>query len=265
MAKKQRQKYSLKTSEQLEQLYKERTKLRAVKLWREHPLNWITGYDPIGQRPLLYTVDSHDEKEPVKPFPVTKPIVALASAWYDFGTGGLAVTKSRQLKITWCGVALHLWLAMMNEARLVLVQSKHKAATMDIIARFRYMYQLLPDWVQTMFPTVKPIHELGKSEIAFKNMSRIIGLPRGAAQLRLHTASAVWFDEYAFMIEQSECHTASIPTVAGGGRLLITTTPAPATYWDDFTKMPEDGVEKIDQHVSIIKQRIEEIYAGSPG
>jgi hypothetical protein len=55
--------------------------------------------------------------------------------------------------------------------------------------------------------------------------SYIWGVPQGADQLRQFTASALFFDEFAFWEKARETYMASKPTIDGGGRVSLVSSP----------------------------------------
>lgn len=55
--------------------------------------------------------------------------------------------------------------------------------------------------------------------------SWIKAIPQGADQLRQWTASGVFMDEFGFWEEAETTFGATVPTIQGGGRIVIVSTP----------------------------------------
>ncbi|MEM2990356.1 MAG: hypothetical protein QXQ02_04150 [Halobacteria archaeon] len=249
-------------SDELNELKLKRAKLQQVRLWKRHPLLFLTGYDFIEGRPLIYTLDEHDLANPVKPLPATGPVMAIASAWWDLKSATLVISKSRHVMASWTMVALNLWLALFHDGALCLYISKHRQATVNLLDRTKFIYTHLPTWLQEMFPTTKPVDELSKVELPFRHLSAIRALPRGAAQLREFTGSSLLVDEAGYVNDLEEVQTAAIPVIAGGGRVVFMCTPVRGSHFETMAYVQSDGSEvdlKAVANAKIIKQRIAEI------
>lgn len=60
--------------------------------------------------------------------------------------------------------------------------------------------------------------------------SKIQGFPQGADQLRQFTFSGVFGDESAFWEQAKEFYSATFPTIDGGGRMNLVSSPAPGFF-----------------------------------
>jgi len=243
----------------------EEVKVRLLKLWKRHPLNFLRGWDLIENRPLLYTQDEHDEQNPVKPFPLTPASVAYATAWFDLHEQVLMIEKSRQIMATWTGIMLHLWYALFVPMRSIYFVGKHKHHTAKMVRRVKFVYQNLPEWVKTALPTSKPVNELPEYLFRLAHGSFIEGLPRGPEQLREATASAVFADEAAFIPHFEDVYAAAIPALAGGGKFTIQTSPLAGTFAEQLAEHQENlsayQQARLESHAERIKTRLKEVEA----
>ena len=60
--------------------------------------------------------------------------------------------------------------------------------------------------------------------------SEIVGVGEGADQLRQYSLTAIFADEFAFWPAAYDTYVASRPTVEGGGRFTICSTPGPGLF-----------------------------------
>lgn len=75
-------------------------------------------------------------------------------------------------------------------------------------------------------------HTCGKIE--FSNGSKIVGVPQGADQVRGSGITQIHGEEAAFWEQAKKTIGAAIPTLRGGGHLVLITTPAVGTHAKDI-------------------------------
>lgn len=170
---------------------------------------------------LVYTLDENDKVNPIKRLPMDKGYLQDLTDIFK-NERLLLIEKSRQMLITWTGMAYCLWTAMFYEGRRVVVQSKKEQDANYLVDRCKFIYERLPDWLKQMYPANPPAYcklEFGKHN------SIIQGIPQGAEQLRQYTVSLIWADEMAFQEKNEEAFIAAKPTLINGGQFIGVSSP----------------------------------------
>lgn len=181
---------------------------------------WLSNY--------VMTKDEHDFEKPVKPFPVkpyTRPLIELFEKEKTF-----YLAKSRQVQATWlfCAMALHT--IEFFEHRLVLVISKKQDDAFGLIDRLRFIYNRQPLWLQALCPLDRPMRDQPMGHLFFRNGSKVMGLPEGPDQVRMHTASLILLDEAAFQEDLEQTIGACNPSLFGGGKSIVFSSMAPGHF-----------------------------------
>lgn len=195
---------------------------------RRNVKHWLWG-DGENHNGWVWTIDEHDDIEPIKIFPYKTYIERLVDLWLNEPI--IFIYKSRQMLLTWTFVALNLWLAQFHEARLVFFQSKKEKDADSIVERAHVIYENQPAFLkQNCNPGNAGKHTYCKLEFPDIH-SKIVGIPEGGDQIRSHTASSILSDEAAFQPEIRDSYGASKPCIDGGGRFTALTT---SSGRDDF-------------------------------
>lgn len=181
------------------------------------------------------TQDQADPNAPIKTAPVDRAYVRyLCELWKT--EDKIIIEKSRRLWVSWFFICAHLHLAFTNLERNVFFVSKKEDDAFDLVRKAMFVYENIPDsvWPRELRPTAN--FKSGSGIIHFKeNNSFIYGIPSGSDQLRSRTASAIFFDEFAFMPECVDAFVSSKPTLQGGGRCsIVSTNPVLYTETDCF-------------------------------
>ena len=131
------------------------------------------------------------------------------------------VLTSRQVGKTVTAACYLLWYAMFREDSNILITSRRNQDAMDIVAKVRYAYEAIPDWLR---PGVR---EYSKHHIVFDNDSRIFSETTTENTGRGQAITILYLDEFAFVPPGiAEQFWASItPTLSTGGDCIITSTP----------------------------------------
>ena len=128
------------------------------------------------------------------------------------------------MMITWLIVALYLHDAQFNQGRYIFFQSKKEKDANALIERAKFIYNHQPYFLKQ---PVKSIY----CEIHFPEInSKIVGIPQGGDQIRMHTASGIFMDEAAFMYQAEEAFTAAKPSIDGGGRITMVSSANPGFF-----------------------------------
>jgi len=127
----------------------------------------------------------------------------------------------RQSGKTTCAAGFLLWFAMFNDDVTILIAANKFRAATEIMDRIKYAYEELPDWLRAGVQTYNV------QDIKFDNGSRIKSTTTTPDSGRGMSISLLYLDEFAFVPPRiaEAFWTAMSPTLATGGKCIITSTP----------------------------------------
>ena len=147
----------------------------------------------------------------------------------------------RQSGKTTCASAYLLWFAMFHPDQTILVAAHKYTGSQEIMQRIRYGYELCPDYIRS------GVVSYNKGSIDFDNGSRIVSATTTGNTGRGMSISLLYCDEFAFVQPNiaEEFWTSISPTLATGGRAIITSTPNSdedtfALIWKDSQNLFDD-------------------------
>lgn len=194
--------------------------LERFKLVRSDPWAFATK--------MVRTKDEVDRKNPIKAFPAHLAYQKLyMRLWQKYPK--IVVPKSRRMMMSWTNIVLYLWDTMFNVGRQQAFVSKKEDDSHELLERARFIL----DNLDTDFlpKELIPRWQFKFGELSFPDLqSRILGFPSGADQLRQFTFSGMLFDEAAFWDNAEQAYSASVPTIEGGGRMTLISSPAPGFF-----------------------------------
>ena len=172
--------------------------------------------------------------------------VGLLESYHDFRFN--VNMLPRQSGKTTCASAYLLWYAMFHPDQTILVAAHKYTGSQEIMQRIRYAYELCPDYIRA------GVVNYNKGSIEFENGSRIVSATTTGNTGRGMSISLLYCDEFAFVQPNiaEEFWTSISPTLATGGRAIITSTPNSdedtfATIWKESQdKFDEFGSERTD-------------------
>ncbi len=190
--------------------------------------------------PYVYTNDSHDKENPVKPLMADTPVYGIIVFLYMLACQVLAIPKSRQMRLSWFASAFCVWHTMGAKYRKTIYQTRKEDAALDMVSqgsknpaagRMDFIIQHLPDWLKDGHITSGRGNQVGKLTFSPDKVdeagfdvpwygSSIHAVPQGADQVRQYTISLMASDESAFQEEFEDAMIAARPAVAGGGKVL---------------------------------------------
>ncbi len=135
-----------------------------------------------------------------------------------------------------------LWYAMFHPDQTILIAAHKYTGAQEIMQRIRYGYELCPDYVRA------GVTNYNKGSMGFENGSRIVSATTTGNTGRGMSISLLYCDEFAFVnpgIAQ-EFWTSISPTLATGGRAIITSTPN--SDEDVFATIWRESQNKFDEH-----------------
>ena len=114
-----------------------------------------------------------------------------------------------------------LWYAMFVPDSTILVAAHKYTGAQEIMQRVRYAYENCPDFIRA------GVTSYNKGSLDFENGSRIVSATTTENTGRGMSISLLYCDEFAFVRPTiaSEFWTAITPTLATGGKCIITSTP----------------------------------------
>lgn len=219
----------------MEQKYTSET-LELYQLIRSHP--WYFA------KHLVQTKDEVDRVNPIKPFPADLDYIkTYMELWLRYPK--IAVPKSRRMIMSWTNLICYLWDTMFHVGRQNAIVSKKEEDSCELLERCKFMLQkfrtdqipkdLIPRW------------EYKYGQLSFPELdSKMIASASGADQLRQYTLSGIMADECAFWDDAEETYSASIPTLEGGGRVTMISSPAPGFFQKIVFDQIQEGTGEPD-------------------
>lgn len=172
-----------------------------------------------------FTIDEVDARTPVKAAPSDRAYLkSLTMLWAREPL--LAVFKSRRMWLSWLFIALYLHDTFTHLHRRTFFVSKKQEDADDLVGRALSIYENIP---RNVFPAeFLPKARRKENFLIFDELgSSIQAVASGPDQLRQFTASGIFMDEFGFWQNERDTYTASKPTITGGGRVTIVSTPPP--------------------------------------
>jgi len=114
-----------------------------------------------------------------------------------------------------------LWYAMFVPDSTILIAAHKYTGSQEIMQRIRYAYEDCPDFIRA------GVTSYNKGNLDFENGSRIVSATTTENTGRGMSLSLLYADEFAFVrpTVASEFWTSISPTLATGGKCIITSTP----------------------------------------
>lgn len=147
----------------------------------------------------------------------------------------------RQLGKTTTAVGYLLWYAMFVDDSTILIAAHKYTGAQEIMQRLRYAYEMCPDAIRA------GVTSYNKQSIEFENGSRIVAQTTTETTGRGMSVSLLYSDEFAYVEPNiaTEFWTSISPTLATGGKAIITSTPNSdedqfAQIWNEANKQYDD-------------------------
>jgi hypothetical protein len=135
-----------------------------------------------------------------------------------------------------------LWYAMFHPDQTILIAAHKYTGAQEIMQRVRYGYELCADYIRA------GVTNYNKGSMEFENGSRIVSATTTGNTGRGMSISVLYCDEFAFVNPgiAKEFWTSISPTLATGGRAIITSTPN--SDEDVFAQIWKESQNKFDEH-----------------
>jgi hypothetical protein len=134
-----------------------------------------------------------------------------------------------------------LWYAMFVPDSTILIAAHKFTGAQEIMQRIRFAYELCPDFIRA------GVTSYNKGSIDFENGSRIVSATTTETTGRGMSITLLYADEFAFVRPgiAKEFWTSISPTLATGGKAIITSTPNSdedqfALMWKMANKMEDE-------------------------
>ena len=148
----------------------------------------------------------------------------------------------RQTGKTTTAAGYLLWYAMFVPDSTILIAAHKYTGAQEIMSRVRYAYELCPDHIRC------GVTSYNKQSIEFDNGSRIVAQTTTETTGRGMSLSLLYADEFAFVPPNvaTEFWTSISPTLAAGGKAIITSTPN--SDEDQFAQIWHEANKRIDEY-----------------
>lgn len=148
----------------------------------------------------------------------------------------------RQTGKTTTAAGYLLWYAMFVPDSTILIAAHKYTGAQEIMQRIRYAYELCADHIRC------GVKSYNKQSIDFDNGSRIIAQTTTETTGRGLSLSLLYADEFAFVAPNiaSEFWTSISPTLATGGKAIITSTPN--SDEDQFAFIWKEANKRTDEY-----------------
>ena len=147
----------------------------------------------------------------------------------------------RQMGKTTTAVGYLLWYAMFVPDSTILIAAHKYTGAQEIMQRLRYAYETCPDNVRA------GVTSYNKQSIEFENGSRIVAQTTTETTGRDMSISLLYLDEFAYVEPNIaiEFWTSISPTLATGGKAIITSTPN--SDEDQFSLIWKEANKRFDE------------------
>jgi Terminase-like family. len=148
----------------------------------------------------------------------------------------------RQTGKTTCAAIYLCWYAMFHPDQTILIAAHKYTGAQEIMQRIRYVYETCSDFIRA------GVTSYNKGSIEFENGSRIVSMTTTGNTGRGMSISLLYCDEFAFVQPNiaEEFWTSISPTLATGGRAIITSTPN--SDEDTFATIWKQAENKFDEY-----------------
>ncbi len=174
-----------------------------------------------------FSLDQVAKGDSIKLMPDKEYLELYCRAWEKYSK--IAVPKSRRMTMSWINICLYLHDTIFNHGRLNAFVSKKEEDANELIKKAKFIYDHIPENI--LSKEFLPECEDKFCVLDFPSIhSKLQGFPQGADQLRQFTFSGILGDECAFWESAQEFYSASLPTIDGGGRMTLISSPYPGFF-----------------------------------
>lgn len=151
------------------------------------------------------------------------------------------VCTARQLGKTTTVAAFLLWMLIFNDAQRWAVLANKADQALEIMDRFRMMYEELPYFLQ------KGVETFNLGEVVLENKSLVFSGSSNPDTVRGKSLNGVYWDEAAFTARDEEFWTSTFPVLSSGKTTKIILTSTPKGARGVFHKIWRDAQDKASE------------------
>lgn len=189
------------------------------KRYRENPWAFVSE--------CVFTLNEVKKDDPIQRFPDKEYLELYCRLWLKYPL--LAVPKTRRMTMSWMTISLYVWDAIFHKGRFTAFVSKKEDDADYLVRRAMFIVENLDR--NKLAEDFIPKMEYKFCHLDFPELkSKIQGFPQGADQLRQFTFSGIFGDECAFWENAEKFYGASYPTIDGGGKMTLVSSPAPGFF-----------------------------------
>ena len=135
-----------------------------------------------------------------------------------------------------------LWYAMFKPDSTILIAAHKYAGAFEIMTRLRFIYETLPDYIRAGCTSYN------RGSMEFENGSRIVSQATTETTGRGMSLTLIYLDEFAYVQPRiaQEFWTSLSPTLATGGKCIITSTPNQDN--DQFAQIWKSAIDTSDEY-----------------
>ena len=218
-------------------------KAHATQRYTEDQVNHLLACADLTTGPAYFLSNffniQHPTKGKIKYDPFTYQIKLLDSY---HGNRFSVNMLGRQMGKTTTAVGYLLWYAMFIPDATILIAAHKYTGAQEIMQRLRYAYETCPDFVRC------GVTSYNKQSIEFDNGSRIVAQTTTETTGRGMSISLLYCDEFAYVAPNIavEFWTSISPTLATGGKAIITSTPN--SDEDQFAQIWNEANKRFDEY-----------------
>jgi hypothetical protein len=186
-----------------------------------------------------YWYIKHPERGRIK-FELREAQIETMESW--LGERYSVVLKARQIGFSTLAAAYAFWLVFFFNDRFVIMLSRTEREAMKLLAKSKYGYKFLPQWMKERGPTQTTDHQL---KMVFENESAIESLPSGSDPARGESVYLVIVDEWAFLPNPEEAWASIEPITDVGGRVIgLSTANGSGNFFHNLWVGSQTGANK---------------------
>lgn len=198
-----------------------------VQMWKDNvkdPYTFLFGSPTkVG---MVKTLDEHDQEQPIKFLPDRPHLRELTRLAEESPL--LAIGKSRQLMVSWWGMAYLGWALQTPGRRLGVMCRKFELADI-LLDRMWGVQQRIPIPEKIGKTRIRPRAVRKEGVISVQHPggadSICMALAQDSDAPRSLTFSKLWVDEAAFTDSLDAVLQAAMPTVMAGGQIILASSP----------------------------------------
>jgi hypothetical protein len=141
----------------------------------------------------------------------------------------LYIPKSREMMTSWLACGYIAWLCQWRPGVFYVIQTEKEDKASQLIRYIKILWDNQCDWLKDRHP----IKNENTIERIWKNGSRVLGVPKGENQIRVHHPFGYLADEAAFLPEFRECVNAVVPVAK---QIIAISSASPGPFGDECTR-----------------------------